>query len=330
LEEFQKYAFERDADLKSKTGFIAMRTGCQVFHNLTVGVLPVLYDIPKVKECCMQVAAAMDLVRYIRNIKDKSKLKKIKEHLALIGVGGFGIAATFFKLQSNQSCIEEKLGARGIRAFSSEVVKDAARKTIELMLGLAALNTFDDIALENPSASNSKNPNPDLIIKHANKRYGVACKSLTCRSFTTLKERIEEGIEQIDNAVKANRIDGHCGIVLLDVSALLDQDALYMPAPNTCWDIYATSMILMDSVDSTLVSLFGVNRRESIKKHLGQLFKNHQASPAVLVYAHSLMITSSPNGVSPCYMKAMRLLFAGDTSHARAFFNRLNNALHCQ
>ncbi|MBE0545284.1 MAG: hypothetical protein IH623_28430, partial [Verrucomicrobia bacterium] len=239
-------------------------------------------------------------------------------------------AATYTHQQSKPSRIQELIREAGVETLRPELLQDCSRKTIELMIGLAALNTFDEVFLEDPEESNSKDPNPDIIIRSTSENFGIACKSLNSLNRVNLRERIEEGLEQIDRAIACGKIDKRRGIVLLDISPLLNHDALYIPSKNRVWPLNHVPQILLETINDTLGKMLGAGPSSTLNETVGDLFKKHQAAPCVLVYAHTVMIASSVESTAPRYMKAMKLLFAGDHSKVKVFSERLNRALHCQ
>lgn len=330
LANIEQSVFTKTEGDEHKSGLLALKIACDVFERLSQGPFPIDYNLPRVKECCLHVAAAMDLVRYAKAIKDKAKLKPLKKHLALIGAGGFGVAATYTNQQSKPSAIQELLSKYGVKSVPPEAMKDASRKTIELMIGFAALNKFDEIVLEDPEESNPKDPNPDIIIKTSNATFGVACKSLNSTNTTNFKERIAEGLRQIDRTIDSGKLRSRHGMVLLDISALLDHDLLYMPSHDHVWAASHTTEVMLAAVDEMLFSIFGSSRPLSAKAAFGDLFESHQAAPCVLIYAHTLMIACSGNSIFPSYMKLMKLLFVGDHSKVKSFAEKLNRGLHCQ
>jgi hypothetical protein len=328
LEDIERCAFAKVEDQQS--GLLALKMACKVFDNLSKGFLPMLYEIPKLKEVCLNVAGSMDLVRYFRRINDKSKVKTINKHLQLIGTAGFGVAATYIHQQGRASFFQESLRKARIPQLRSEILKDATRKTIELMMGMAALNSFEEVILEDLDCADVNNPNPDVIVRDGKKRFGIACKSVSSKSRPNFRERITEGIEQIDHAINKKRVDNRCGIVLVDVSALLDHDSLYVPQANSAWNSADISQVLQESIDKVSSGLFDAEHFKTLNESVGDLFEGHKAAPGVLLYAHSLMVASSEGVINPYYMKAMRLHFAGDTSKVTTFCEHLNRALHCQ
>jgi len=229
LDDFERIVFSKAEIQKHKAGLLALKVACQTFKELNESPLPIFYSVPRVKECCIHVAASMDLVRHFKKTEKKSELKVLKKHLKLVGAGGYGIGATYVNQQSKYSFIQEKIKEAGIQQLPAEILKDCSRKTIELMVGLAALNAFDEVLLEDPEKSSVKNPNPDILIRKGKEKYGIACKSLTSKNKTNFRERITEALGQIDRAIRVGKIDKRRGMVLIDISALLDHDELYSP-----------------------------------------------------------------------------------------------------
>ena len=121
------------------------------------------------------------------------------------------------------------------------------------MLAMAALNTFEGIEVEDPKASDPANPNPDLIIRSGDRRYGIACKSITSLHEETFKENVTKGVAQIERSILAGKADSRCGVVLIDVSAILGHERLYVPEPGHCWISEDAGMALTNAVNEALL-----------------------------------------------------------------------------
>lgn len=78
LANLEQSVFSKAESDEQKAGLLALKIACNVFEGLSKGPLPIDYSHPRVKECSLHVAAAMDLVRYARAINDKTKLKPLK------------------------------------------------------------------------------------------------------------------------------------------------------------------------------------------------------------------------------------------------------------
>ena len=325
-------AFQDEVEVDGRIGLLALKIGCQVYREIVFGPLPISFRAPAVKDCSLYVGAAMDLVRYFNRVKDKRKLKAAKKHLKLIGSGFFGIAASFINQQSHKSVLNNRLLELGIAQVSDNMKADASRKTIELMIGLGCMGVFDSVLLEDPYGDGTKPSNPDIIVKFKGESYGIACKSLTTRSMETFRERISEGIDQIQRSINDKNVDHNKGVIFLDISSLLDHDSLYLPAidDGDYWSLEGVGPILTGAMNSVMRDIFGVNASSGAIELIGDLFHGKSISPCVVLYAHSLLICSAGGPLFPVYSKALHCLVAGDNSAVRIFIERLNRAIHCQ
>lgn len=306
---------------------LAMRVACNVYESLQNNPLPWTYECASIKECCHYVAAAMDLTRYLQLLERKKNWKKLESHLELLFKGGFGFSATYQIQQTKGSRIHDLAKEEMGEQWSNELARDAARKSIELMIALAAMNKFDEVILEDPHDSNTYFANPDVLIRHQGKRYGIACKSLSSKYSATFYERIEEAVRQIETSTNDSQIDSGRGIVFFDLSPLLDHDALYLPEPNHFWNHQGAIDTLQIAVENLLVELMG---KGTVHDLIGNFFKGKHAAPCLVISAHSAMIVQNEIGVAPHYFKSVRLLESGDTSKVKKFVSHLNNAIHCQ
>lgn len=307
------------------------KEACEVYELVAQGPFGIetAYETSAYRECVMFMAAAMDLVRYFRAVHRRAEVKKLRPHFSKLGAGFFGVAGTYGIQMSNGSRLREHLAARGVPPPPDEVAKDATRKTVELMVALAALNSFDGIEVEDPDASDASDPNPDLIIEHAGQRFGVACKSVSSTHEKTINENIAKGVLQIERAIEAGKVSPRCGTVLLDVSALLDHAWLYIPKPGHRWALEGKASVFTGAVDEALAKVYGQQNRK-FHEVLKPIFADSQLPRGVLIYAHGVMLCENAGATIPVYQKALRLGFGGDVSSLQGFCERLNRALHCQ
>lgn len=327
IKSLERFTTLGDQDLGFRIGIEAMKTACATYEKVVMGELPIDYSNDKIKECFHYVAAAMDLARYLKSINDKGKLKKARAHFDLIGAGGFGISATYQKQQFRGSIIEDRYQAFTAAEPNLELARDAARKSLELMLALAAMNKFDGVTLEDPNNSSSGPKNPDLIIKDGNETYGIASKSISSENRTNFLLRIREAAKQIQDSIADGSIQKGKGIVFLDISPLLDHDFLYMPEGIYSWKEGTGGKVLTEHISEILFKVLG---QEKIGEMLAPIFSGSDVAPCILVYAHSLMLVEKGLGVFPHYYKALRVVYCGDHSSVKSFLKRLNEALHCQ
>jgi len=317
---------------KGRSPLFPFKLACNCYQRQgeSLGGLALAARQPMVRECMMLVAAAMDLVRYYQATRRLSEFRKLAQHFALVGDGLFGVAGTYGIQMSKGSPLRGLLEAAGCSFPEDQKAKDATRKTIELMFGLAALNAFDSVELEDTKDSGSSAPNPDVIIGFEGKRYGLACKSVSSLHEAGMKANIDKGVEQLKRSIKAGRVDQRCGIVVIDASAILDQDWLYMPEPDTFWGKEHAGEVLKNELNASLAKVYAPNGSRSFHEIFSPSFKDSGLPVGVLFYAHGLMICDSGGAVSPVYQKALQLAYGGDTSSTLPFLKRLDRAVNCQ
>jgi hypothetical protein len=248
----------------------------------------------------------------------------------MLGPGFFGVAGTYTVQQSKGSLLRKILGEQGYELPTDEKAKDSVRKSVELMVALAAMNTFERVEVEDPDDSGRAAPNPDIVIDYEGHRYGIACKSLSSLNEENFKKRIAEGLGQIECAIKAGKVDRKRGIVLIDISALLGHEQLFVPSKGQVWDFRGTGPILLSAMQEAMGKVFGSSLR-TYAEILSGPFKDHDLPVGILLYGHALMICQDSHGtIVPIYQKGLIQGFGNDVSSIFGFCKGLNNAIHCQ
>lgn len=328
-------------------GLSALRIGCEVFQRaLATPAMALMGHVPwhlgLIRDVVSYAAASMDLVRLFDRIPDKQRVKAIRQHLAIVGSGYFGIAATKTNQQHLPSRVREELIRRGVHPPSDGKALDASRKTIELMVGMALLGHTADVSLEDSEDSSRADPNPDVIVTYNGVRIGIACKSISTANSEGVRERIREGVRQVTRTC----MHGQCstGIVLLDVSSLLDHNTLYLPAePNQYWAREAIPEIILEEVKMAIARVFDVDSpdgsrigdriRDLYEKpfdDLGDRPVDPIVQPCVLVYGHSVMIGADETMSAPFYAKVLINYYFNDQSFVTGLIKELNQRLHGQ
>lgn len=348
LDDISKIVKDETND-KDQHGLLALKLGCHAFSEICkspfVEMAGIPWHSPAVQDVVNYAAASMDLVRAFRMLPDKKSIKSIKKHLALVGMGYFGIAASRINLQLHPSRVRSELEKLGVCLPSPQCASDASRKTIELMVGLAALRIADSVSIEDAVDSSSSLPNPDIIVNFNGSRIGIACKSLTTRNASGVRERVREGVRQITRAAIGNNPQVDTGLVLLDVSALLDHDALYMFMRDKflCWDYRDIPGLIRRHTAGAFACAMDQNEMQMASVHdlFSDLFKrpfsdlfesavNPVSEPCILVYGHSVMIGSDGIEERPIYAKVLLDYFHNDQSRITGFVKELNKSLHGQ
>jgi hypothetical protein len=81
------------------------------------------------------------------------------------------------------------------------VCQETTNKIFELLFALALLDLSDEVVLDPPFLS--KGDNPDVLATIDGQCWGFACKTIYGSSGKTFFDRLEEGVEQIEAAPKA-------------------------------------------------------------------------------------------------------------------------------
>lgn len=330
-------------------GLLALRLGCETYRELVttppitlIGCIPWHYNA--VRDLVGYIAASMDLVRLFNHLPDKQRTKAIRQHLAIVGKGYFGIAATRTNQQHCPSVVRQALVKRGIHPPAHGTALDASRKTIELMVGMALLSHTADVSLEDSDDSSQGPPNPDVIVKHDGVRIAIACKSLSTSNPEGIRDRIREGVKQITRASMPKHDQCDTGVVLLDISALLDHDALYLHTPpHHCWRKDDIQDTIRERVMAAFARALNTEKGQAvlIGTRIGDLYEEPftdldekpvepQAEPCVLVYGHSVMIGANEIMEGPFYAKALVAYGFNDHSRVNSLIAILNKKIHGQ
>lgn len=288
----QRLAKEAGIDVGAQSRLDEMRDACAKIRDAH-GVHGNGQFDAALRDDYLQLVGAAELVRLFEQVARTRELRKLDAHLKLLIDCGFGPPAALIN-------------------------NDASRKVFELLFGLACLAAFDDIELEDPHTADAKNPNPDIKAVYKGSKFGIACKSISTRHEQGLIDNVTKAVSQID----ASDVD--IGVVLIEVSRLIDPEVAWRPDSDSFWDPRSaakTGGFLL----STAESFF-----KGVENKLGTLFKQSKALPCVVFYGHAAGLTSMTDGIAPTCFKALHSLDLGDTSKQRGFLTVLNKALHCQ
>ena len=328
-------------DNNGKAAFHSLILACNVFVDLLDGPLPIIYKTDSMRRVLIAVGSAMDIVRGIQNVQSKKQIKRLRQHLRLIGDGFFGVAGTIINQRQEDDDLKILLLRNGYTEDSSQLSEDASRKTIELMVALACMSYYEDVLLEDTKDSGSKARNPDVIIKDACAVYGIACKSLKTDNANGLVSEIEEAAFQLHCATAsrslkkrkpATAITHKHGVVFVDISARIDHKAIYSPSePDQCWIRSATGSLLKSEIDRAISVIASKGCPPGgFQAEMNRVFSQYNVSPCVIFYAHTLMLSSDGLGQpEPTYVKVMTIMPFGDCGMVMGFLTKLNQGIHC-
>jgi|GEM_PF-3168462 len=144
----------------------------------------------------LRMLSLVDLVSKILGASERSRFAQFIPHLKLFG----------------SASVDPSQNAPTDRTDQDN------HKLFELLVGASCDRFCDALLLENPRGKETKTP--DVTVTFDNQRWGIACKVLHSTQDATYRDRVAEGIRQIDRA------DVDRGIVLLNAKALVPNGEL--------------------------------------------------------------------------------------------------------
>ncbi|MCG3148284.1 MAG: hypothetical protein PCFJNLEI_01727 [Verrucomicrobiae bacterium] len=245
-----------------------------------------------------------DLVRHITDLSSHPGFDALIPHLALLNKGS---------------------APQNVVALQDE----ASNKVFELLIGLISLRVGKDVSTDDPN--HSKGDNPDVIVTLEEKRWGLACKVLNGFSPLTMFERLEEGVNQIENSPKVET-----GCVVFNLKNVLDHNLLW---PILNLDQFRSGKLpyfaawpSLDCPLSVLLEVAGQKHRDLVEVNtepeLRKLFHGKKATPGALLFLQTgtaLRTSVGPLMTSVGVFVYMDLFETGQCPKA---LNLLNYAMH--
>lgn len=324
IKEIEAVLFGPSEVSADNVGLLALRIGCEVFRHSEESVLPMLYggQSSTTIDMLVYVVSAMDLVRYYRCLRDKTAIRQCSKHLRLAGRGYISVAATMVQPRHGSSRLQDLLVQLKCPMVTAERRLDASRKTIETMVGLACLQFCEAVELEDPDESSRKPKNPDIIAVFKGERYGIACKSITGKSLQAVRQNAKKAAEQLVECYRQHTISPWKGLILLDVSSLLDHQVLLHQPNESFYDAF--NFLLNKAIGEA----YGT---ETIPEEVyGGIIADKGIAPQVLLYAHGLVVVHDGCRQMPTLVKNLIKSSWGDCSMTDLFVQRLQRAMHCQ
>ena len=117
-----------------------------------------------------------DFIRKVLSVKDHPDFPQLLSHIELLLDPNAGIVQT----------------------IKTESINQSAHKIFELYIAIVAMRIGSNVKLESPNAPQSNNP--DVIFDYEGESWGIACKMLNSKKPKTYRNRLEEGIDQVERA----------------------------------------------------------------------------------------------------------------------------------
>lgn len=209
---------------------------------------------------------------------------------------------------------------------------EAANKLFELFFGSVCAACGSGLELADPDSS-KKEKHPDILITIRGRRWAFECKVLTGNSPRTWFERLEDGVNQINNSPEAE-----IGCVAFSLKNLLDHDS-FLPILNE--SEFQAGQEEPDFGawvdDKTLIDYLGACgqfrdlefRQMNVPSDLDELFAESKALPAVIFILPTVAFVASEAGplLTPVHMMYLAPFGAMDAANEEVL-NLLNESLH--
>jgi len=147
-------------------------------------------------------AGLTDFVSKILSVKSHPEFEELIPHLELLMEPDAGI----------------------VQNMKSAPTDQTAHKVFELYVAVTAMRVGDNIELEDPDRSSGNNP--DVMFDYENQKWGVACKMMNTENYQTYRNRLEEGVEQIEKSPSER------GFVCMSLKNVTSHDVM-MPIHNS-------------------------------------------------------------------------------------------------
>ncbi len=202
-----------------------------------------------------------------------------------------------------------------------------ANKIFELYTALLLLPISQTIELEDPDAS-ANGTNPDVIAEISGTRWAFACKVMHTDSPKTFLERVEEGVEQIQNC----RCDK--GLVIVSLKNLIPHDELWNATRGQSGEFTYSAWPSPEHPIQSMRALCqrydeGVVDELSLKEALTKRFDSKRAIPAVILHMCTTGSLSTRGMIIPCMPRMLYGVILGAIPpDGQAILQNLNDSLH--
>ena len=202
-----------------------------------------------------------------------------------------------------------------------------ANKIFELYTALLLLPISQAIELEDPDAS-AGGENPDVIVEISGTRWAFACKVMHTNSPKTLLERVEEGIEQIQNS-KCDR-----GFVIISLKNVIAHDELWKATHNQSGEfIYKAWPSIQYPIELMLQLCHKYEQSvvdgSPLREALAKRFADKRATPAVIFHLCSTGSLATRGMIIPCMPRMLYgITIEAIPTDANVVLQNLNDSLH--
>jgi len=247
-----------------------------------------------------KVIALQDLVGRIVRAHKRGYTKRMLDHLRLLPGCKF---------------------AQNVRTITDE----NSNKVFELLIGLVCSEIGTDLRMDSPSRP--KGNNPDVLITVDKRRWGLACKVMNGYNALTMFERIQEGIEQIQNS------EADVGCVVINLKNVIDHDKFWPiirynngePIYGACGDYQEVIADLRELSAERHFRLEEENTRAEIKK----ILYGKKSIPGVMLFLQTVASATIDDQPAACSIGVLSVMEFGQIqSRDYKVLSSMNEVLH--
>lgn len=210
------------------------------------------------------------------------------------------------------------------------VCQEATNKIFELLFALVLLDVSDEVILDHPSSA--QGDNPDVLATIDGLCWGFACKTIYGASGKTFYDNIEQGVEQIEAAPKAQ-----VGIVVMNFRNIIRHEECW-PILNKAEYLNGAEPIIAayerpDEFVASHILEVVTQKYNQVVAEIGlpnvmNLFAGKKALPAFLAFSQTCTGKVTALGPIPKSIIKLDIGHFGDIQAHQGVFDKINSALH--
>ena len=210
------------------------------------------------------------------------------------------------------------------------VCQETTNKIFELLFALALLDLSDEVILDPPFSA--KGDNPDVLATIDGQCWGFACKTIYSSSGKTFFDRLEEGVEQIEAAPKAQ-----VGAVVMNFRNVISQEkcwpilneAEYRNGAEPYFTAYdSPGEFVREHIEEAVIKKHTQVVDEIGLPNIMELFVGKKALPGYFAYCSTCTGKNTSQGPVPRSVNMLVMGEFGDLQAHREIIEKINSALH--
>jgi hypothetical protein len=210
------------------------------------------------------------------------------------------------------------------------VCQETTNKIFELLFALALLDLSDDVVLDDPFSA--KGDNPDVLAMIDGQCWGFACKTIYGSSGKTFFDRLEEGVQQIEVAPKAQ-----VGVVVMNFRNIISHEkcwpiineAEYRKGAEPIFAAYdRPGEFVRERIEEAVTQKHNQVIAEIGLSNIRELFVGKKALPGYFAYCSTCTGRNTDRGPVPRSVNMLIIGEFGDLQDHQGIIEKINSAVH--